>query len=664
MPLTGYNCSYAGVAQSVEQRFRKPQVVGSIPTTGFSESDQTPIPEGRSDGSTVMLARGRDPKREAELQAAFEEAERHRAERRAGALFDNFVDASPVGIELFDGRGNPVRSNKAAERLLGKVPPPGIPLTDPRGLKRAGLLEPQLKRVLAGTRVETPPTWYDPTEIGLPGIPGTKVCFRATVFPLFDHEGTVAQIGVLYEDLTETKKLEQAAREAEERIRAAPPPEPAVEAPGDSGRIPDTDARDIEFQRRKLESALRESEERYRSFVDSARGFVVVRFSEDGHILHLSPSVETFWGVRRDTILLDNAAWFSRIHPEDLTRVKQVEAEARRAGAYPEDYQFRVVNLTTNAVYWLEVRGAACSWAGRRTLDAVITDITTRKSLEAELADRERKLAALVTSSTDGVIVLDVDWVVRSWSPAAEKETRVSASEALGRRLWEIYPDLEKSGFAAPFKKAFAEKKPQFFEGFYQDGREKYAGWFNLSVYPYGAGALAIIRNVSPRRRAELAWQEADSKLKVLLDQPGVAFALKDSNLRYVLANPAATRTVLQSANGNPVGKTDPELYNARVSALLTSHDRKVLEKGQSTELELALPDGSSPNPTWYHITKHPWRSASGEVAGVLDVSYDITQRVRAQQELARRRAAIDALLTEQAQTLHKAQEELGRWSG
>ena len=123
-------------------------------------------------GFAAMLARGRDPKREAEEQTAFEEAERVRAERRAGAAFDSFADSSPVSIELFAPDGKPLRSNKAAERLLGKVPPPGIPLLDERGLRRAGLLEPQLRRVLAGTRVETPPTWYDPTEIGLPGIPG------------------------------------------------------------------------------------------------------------------------------------------------------------------------------------------------------------------------------------------------------------------------------------------------------------------------------------------------------------------------------------------------------------------------------------------------------------------------------------------------------------
>ncbi len=106
-----------------------------------------------------MLARSREPRRESDEQVAFEDVERARAEQRAGAAFDSFTDSSPVGIELFSPEGRPEHSNKAAERLLGKVPPPGIPLFDERGLKRAGLLEPQLRRVLAGTKVETPPTW-------------------------------------------------------------------------------------------------------------------------------------------------------------------------------------------------------------------------------------------------------------------------------------------------------------------------------------------------------------------------------------------------------------------------------------------------------------------------------------------------------------------------
>jgi PAS domain S-box-containing protein len=607
-------------------------------------------------GFAAMLARGRDPRREFEDQDAFEEAERTRAERRAGAAFDSFTDSSPVSIELFSPDGTPLRSNKAAERLLGKIPPPGIPLFDERGLRRAGLLEPQLRRVLAGTRVETPPTWYDPTEIGLPGIPGRKVCFRATVFPMLDNEGNVTRIAVMHEDLTELKKLEQEL--SEDTGRSAAAPESLESQPP-----PNADARDIEFQRRKLESALRENEERYRSLVESAHGHVIARFSEDGHILAISPAIEDLWGIRRDTIVVDNLAFFSRIHPEDLELVKSTEASARKTGAYPDTYQFRVVNMTTDAVRWLAAHGSVSTYAGRRVFDLLLVDISESRRIENELHERERELAAMITSTGDGVFTIDKEWTIKSWSPGAERETRVTAVEAVGRRLWEVYPDLEKSGFGPVYRKALLEHTPQYHEAFYQDGREKYAGWFAVSIYPHGTGILSTVRNVSHQKRSELAWREADAKLKALLETPAIVVTIKDHNLRYTLANPGAMKMMGPNAGDSVVGKTDLEIYNSKVSALITSHDRQVLERGQPVELEIALPDGTSSSAAWYHLSKQPLSGPAGTVVGIIDVAYEITGRVRAQQELLRRRESIEKLLNEQAQTLRHAQDELARWS-
>jgi len=606
-------------------------------------------------GFAAMLARGRNPKREADEQAAPEEAERAWAERRADSAFESFADSSPVSIELFAPDGRPLRSNKAAERLLGKTPPPGIPLFDERGLKRAGLLEPQLRRVLAGTRVETPPTWYDPTEIGLPGIPGRKICFRATVFPMFDDDGKVARIAVMHEDLTELKKLEQ---ELQEKVKV----ENDQATLTSTSTLTSPDARDIEFQRRKLEAALRESEERYRSLVESARGYVIMRFSEDGHILAMSPAIEEFCGIRRDTIVVDNPAFFSRIHPEDIERVKTTETLARKTGSYPDGYRFRVIHMTTNAVRWLEVRGSVSAYAGKRIFDLVLLDVTESRKTEDALRERDRNFSAIITSAGDGVFTMDKEWVIRDWGPGAEKETRVTTTEALGKRLWEVYPDLEKSGFGPVYRKVLLERTPQYYEGFYQDGREKYAGWFAISVYAYGTGVLVMIRNVSQRKRAELAWREADAKLKALLEQPGIAITLKDHDLRYTMANPGAMKMMGANAGDSVVGKTDPEVYNSKVSALIASHDRQVMERGQPVEMEIALPDGTSASAAWYHVVKQPWFGPTGAVAGVLDIAYDITSRVRAQQELLRRRECMEKLVGEQAQTVRKAQDELGRW--
>ncbi len=621
----------------------------------------------------AILSRGRDPRREAEEQAAFEEAERQRAERRARAVFDSFVDSAPVSIELFDKNGKPLRSNKAAERLLGKVPPPGISLFEPRGLKRAGLLEPQLKRVMAGTRVETPPTWYDPTEIGLPGIPGRKVCFRATVFPQFDNEGRLSGIAVMHEDLTELKAAQQAQKEAEDRAAAAEAAaaEAKAAAPAASAPQPEpaalpanADARDIEFQRRKLETALRESEERYRSVFESARGYILARFGDPGQLISASPSIADIWGIGRDEIVRNGTLYFAQVYPQDLDRVMGIEAQARQAGGFPRGYEFRVVNKTTGEVRWVEVRGGQSSVGGRRVLDAVIQDVTDRHAVEEAFTRRELDLSMLVNSAVDGVFTLDREWVVRVWSPGAERETRMSASEAVGKRLWDVYPELEKGGFAASLRRTMADRVPQSVEAFYQDGRERYAGWFCLSSYPFDSGILGLIRNTSQRRRAELAWQEADTRLKALFEQPALAVTLKDRDLRYVLANDAALKTYAASAGAVVLGKTDPELFNARVSALLATYDRQVLETGKPVEIEIALPDGASPNAAWYHLVKQPWKNAAGETLGIFDIAWDVTARVTAQGELARRREYLTKLLSEGGELLSRAQEDLKRWSG
>lgn len=605
----------------------------------------------------MLMPRGRDVDREIAEQEAFRHSERERAERRAAVVFDSLVDSSPVSIEIYSVTGVPLRSNKAAERLLGKVPPPGIPLFEERGLKRAGLLEPQLKRVLAGARVETPPFWYDATEIGLPGIPGRKVFCRATVFPVFDHEGAVSRIVVMHEDLSEIKKLEQALQETRAAVAVAP-----VAASAEPSEPPG-DARDVEFARRKLEQALREAEERYRMMVESAQGCVYARLTDDGRILALSPSISELTGISRDAILTDNSLLFAQVHPDDVARLREVELEARRIGTYPSGHRFRFQHKKTDAVYWVELRGSASSFASRRTFDLLLLDVTSQKRTEDLLEEKEVCISQLLASEHEPFFVIDKDWTVVAWSPAVARDTRVSVKEAVGRRLWDVYPDLEKSGFALPFRKTLLEREPQHKEGFYQDGREKYAGWFSMSTWPFGTGVVALMRNVSQRRKAEQAWQDADSRLRALMDSPILLVAFKDSELKYVAANATARRLLGASASGEMIGKTDAELFPSAVTGLLGTHDRQVIERGEAVTLELALGDPKSEATVWLSLSKLPWRTAGGDVQGVVDVGFDISRFARATQELTRRREYLGRLLSEQSEVIRKANEELNRWS-
>lgn len=600
----------------------------------------------------MIFPKGPDPRRLLEEQAAFEEAERRRAEMRARAIFDSLIDSSPVAIEIFDNQGNLTKSNKAAERLLGKVPPPGINLFEEKGLKRTGLLEPQLKRVFAGARVETPPIWYDPGEIGLMETLGKKVCFRATAFPLLDAEGAVRMVAVVYEDLTELKKTEEALQEIKSSTLYSILETPDTAISGD--------VRDVEFARRKVEQALRESEERYRALLESARDICIVRFADDGRIIAISPSVQEIMGVSREAVMTDNSVLFAQVHPEDITKVRAVEAEVRKTGEYPQGHQFRVVKKPSGAVGWVEMRGRAVTFASRRTFEVFILDITFQKRLEERLEKKEADITTLLQSPNDGFMVINNDWVVTAWSKGAEKETRISSKEAMGKKLWDIYPELEQSGMAAPFRKTMLEHQPQYQEFFYSDGRERMAGWFALSTYPFDSGVFALIRNITARKRIEMAWQEAESRLNAVINNPMVLIAYKDRSLRYIAAN-AVAQKLLGGATGEVVGKTDAELFPATVTALLGSHDRQVLSQGISFTLELALGDPKSETTVWLALTKQPWCNSSGEVIGILDIGFDITRLVHTQQELARQKEEVAKFLTGQEMALQHLQDAVLR---
>lgn len=137
--------------------------------------------------------------------------------------------------------------------------------------------------------------------------------------------------------------------------------------------------------RKKVEQALRESEERYAL---AARG------SNDGlwdwdfrtGQIYYSPRWKIMLGLKEHEVGNDPEAWFSRVHPEDLDRVKaEIAAHRDGGGAHLEsEHRMRLADggyrwMLVRGIVLREERGIAYRMAGSQT------DISDRKLYERQL---------------------------------------------------------------------------------------------------------------------------------------------------------------------------------------------------------------------------------------------------------------------------------------
>jgi PAS domain S-box-containing protein len=383
------------------------------------------------------------------------------ARGRQGRLFDTVLSSIVDFVYTFDREGRVTYANQALldlwQRKLEDACGKNVfELGYPADI--AGRLQRQIETVFAeGNMLK------DEMALTLPS--GVSGVYEYIFVPIFGGDGSVEAVAGSTRDITQRYAMEEALRDAQERL----------EATLNAGDIA-TWTWDIPANRVHADQNL-------------ARFFA------------LTPAAAAGGPIEE---------YEQAIHPADRARVRQTILEAVRSGREYEA-EYRLVQ-PQGEIRWVIARGKTevDAQGNALRLPGVLLDITARKAAEEAQRRSEERYRTLFQAIDEGFGVIEmlfdaddrpVDYRFLEVNPAFEKVTGLQ--DATGKRMREMVPELEANWYEIYGKVALTGEPVRFIN-------ETHAladRWFDVYAFRLGGEqsrkVAMLFRDITAARRSE-----------------------------------------------------------------------------------------------------------------------------------------------------------------
>jgi PAS domain S-box-containing protein len=386
--------------------------------------------------------------------------------------------------------------------------------------------------------------------------------------------------------------------------------------------------RDI-TERRQAEEELREAEIRYRTLVESTRA-IFWRAKPNLEFLYISPQAEQTLGYPLKRWTSEPNFWKEHIHPDDQEMAWTYCLEKIQDMA-PHEFEYRMIAANGNIVWVRDIVRVIVENNKPKEAIGVIIDITERKQAEEALREKTEELERFFLSALDLLCIADTDGYFRRLNREWEKVLGYRLEDLEGRRFLDlVHPDDLQATLGA-IAELNAQKEVVDFTNRYRCKEGTYR-WIEWRSVPHGKLIYAAARDITERKQADEALQEARSFLQQVVDtSPSMIFVV-DSQGRAVFVN-QYTAQYYGTTPEELISKSTQDVHRRETEAEeFVSDDQEVIRTRRKIvreELNTA-PNGEQ---HWFHTVKVPLYRSDGTV-DVLGISTDITERKRIESAL------------------------------
>jgi diguanylate cyclase (GGDEF)-like protein/PAS domain S-box-containing protein len=146
-------------------------------------------------------------------------------------------------------------------------------------------------------------------------------------------------------------------------------------------------------------------------------------------------------------------------------------------------------------------------------------------------------------------------------------------------------------------------------------------------------GVLGVYHDITEAKETERALIESERRLFEILENVSAFIYLKDREGRYLFAN-KLVRELWQVTTEEVIGFGDENFFDAETAANIRINDRRVLDDGETIRAEESNTVSQTGITHTYWSVKLPLRRENGEIYALCGISTDVTEVIRAQEEM------------------------------
>jgi PAS domain S-box-containing protein len=390
-------------------------------------------------------------------------------------------------------------------------------------------------------------------------------------------------------------------------------------------------SRDI-TERKRADQALRESEARFRELFENANDIV---YTHDlaGNFTSINRATEQVTGYARDEALTMNIAQV--IAPEYLEPIRQW-LDPKGIGQGPLTHELEIITKDGRRVL-LELGTRLIFREGKPVgVQGIARDITERKRAEAALAQERNLLHTLFDHLPDSVWIKDTESRFVMGNLGVTRHVGAATpEEIIGKSDFDFFPkDLAEQYYADEQQVVRSGQPLLNKEEIVEDQTTGKRLWNLVTKVPLRnaagniVGLVGIGRDITARKRAEEKLRESEARLRLALQSAPVTMFRQDRELKYTWIHNVQVAMQPEEI----VGKSDSDFVPPDQAARLTELKGRALTSGNKVRDEVnVVVQGALYS---YEMIVEPERDAAGQIVGITGVTWDITERKRAEQKL------------------------------